>query len=139
MGLISTLPKMGPFPLDYTQGVSLVVSILRKSLDKGRYRTTVQFERVRKMTSVYSNIWYAFKHTLTTSVMARDLRKTFVTSGPSYSLWFERFVHGMHKRMGDEVRQDQAITLEMVHRLVDNLEKDYRDSRGNEKREHIAN
>ena len=27
----------------------------------------------------------------------------------------------------------------MVHRLVNNLEKDYRDSRGNEKRENIAN
>ena len=45
----------------------------------------------------------------------------------------------MHKRMGDEVHQDQAITLEMIYRLVDNLEKDYRDSGGNEKREHIAN
>ena len=45
----------------------------------------------------------------------------------------------MHKRMGDEVHQDQAITLEVVHRLVDNLERDYKDSGGNEKREHIAN
>ena len=38
MGLISILPEIGPFPLEDTQGVSLAVSILRRSLDKGRYR-----------------------------------------------------------------------------------------------------
>ena len=37
MGLISILPEMGPFPLEDTQGMSLVVSMLRRSLDKGRY------------------------------------------------------------------------------------------------------
>ena len=119
--------------------MSLVLSMLRRSLDKGRYRATVQFETVRKMRLVYSNIWHASKYTLTTSVMVRDLKKTLVTSCPSYSLWFKRFVQGMHKRIGDEVYQDQEITLEVVHRLVNNLEKDYRDSVGNEKREHIAN
>ena len=62
-----------------------------------------------------------------------------MSSCPSYGLLFERFVQGMHKRTGDEVHQDQAVTLKVVHRLVDNLEWDYRDSGGNEKKEHIAN
>ena len=31
------------------------------------------------------------------------------------------------------------FTLEVVYRLVDNLKRDYKDSGGNEKREHIAN
>ena len=35
MGLISILPEMGPFPLEDTQGISLAVSMLRRSLDKG--------------------------------------------------------------------------------------------------------
>ena len=83
MWLISILPKISPFPLEDTQDMSLVLSMLRRSLDKGRYRATVQFETVRKMRLVYSNIWHASKYTLTTSVMVRDLKKTLVTSCPS--------------------------------------------------------
>ena len=37
MGLISILPKIGPFPLEDTQRMSLMVSMLRISLDKGSY------------------------------------------------------------------------------------------------------
>ena len=48
--------------------------------------------------------------------MAKDTRKTYVTSCPSYSLWFERFIVGMHKRMGDVVHQDKAVTLEVLHK-----------------------
>ena len=48
-------------------------------------------------------------------------------------------MQGVHKRIWNEVHQDQAITLEVVHRLVDNLERDYKDSGGNDKKEHIAN
>lgn len=139
MGLTSILPNMGPFPLEDTQGISLAVSILRWLLDKGRYRVTVQFETDRKMRAAYSNIWHTSKHTLTTSKMVRDLKKTFVNSCPSYILWFERIVRGIHKRMGDEVYQDQAITLEVVHRLVEGLEKYYRSNVENKKREHISN
>ena len=93
--------------------------MLRTSLDKGRYRATVQFKTVRKMRPVYSNVWYTSNHTLITSVMARDLKKTFVTSCPSQSLWFKNFVRGIQKRMGDEVYKDQVLTLEMVHWLVE--------------------
>lgn len=48
MGLSTILPKMESFPLKDTQGMSLVVSMLRRSLDKGRCRATVQFGMVRK-------------------------------------------------------------------------------------------
>ena len=91
------------------------------------------------MRSAYSNIWHASKHSLTKSVMARDLKNTFVTSCPSYSLWFKIFVQGIHKRMGDEVHQNQAIALEVVHRLVEDLENNYQENVGADKREHIAN
>ena len=91
------------------------------------------------MRSAYLNIWHSSKHTLTTSVMARDLKNMFETPCSSYSLRFERFVQGIHKRMGDESHQDQAITLEVIHRLVEVLEKYYRSNVENEKREHISN
>ena len=39
--------------------------------------------------------------------------------GDSHSLWFKKFVQGIQKGMGDDVYQDQVVTLEMVHRLVE--------------------
>ena len=54
-------------------------------------------------------------------MMARDVRKKYVTSCSSYSLCFERFNFGIHKKMGDEVHQDKTVTLEVVHKLVDGL------------------
>ena len=32
---------------------------------------------------------------------------------------------GMHKRMGDTVKQNKAITLDVIHRLVEGLEAEY--------------
>ena len=124
LGLDDTLPEMRPFPLHDIQGMGLAVCILVRSLDKGRYQSTLQYKSVRKLRSAYSNVWYASKHTLTTSVMAQDVRKTYVTSCPSYSLWFARFMTGMHKRMGDIVKQDKTVTLDVIHRLVEGLEED---------------
>lgn len=111
--------------------MGIAVYTLKRSLDKGRYQSTLQYESVRKMRSAYSNIWYASKLTLTTSVMARDVRKKYITSCHFYSLWFERFMVSMHKRMGDEVHQDKAITLDVVHRLVEGLELEYLNSPNN--------
>lgn len=38
-----------------------------------------------------------------------------------------------------EVHQDQAVTLELVHRLIKDLEKNSQDDVRNDKREYIAN
>ena len=104
LGLDDTLPEMGSFVLNDTQSMGLAVCILIQLLDKGRHQSTLQYESVRKLWSAYFNVWYASKHTLTTSVMAQDVRKTYVTSCPSYSLWFARFMTGMYRRMGDVVK-----------------------------------
>ena len=104
LGLENLFTEMGPFALEDNLGMGIVTCLLRRSLDSDKYRETLQFETVRKLRSVYSNIWHSSRATLTTSVMARDVRKTYITSYPAYSLWHERFILGIHKRMGNEVR-----------------------------------
>ena len=128
-GLSSVLPVMGHFPVEDSLGIGLAVCMLVRSLDKGRHQSTLQFKSVRKMRSAISNCWHASRFTLTTSVMARDTRKTYVTSCPSYSFWFERFIFGMHKRIGDVVHQDKAVTLDVVHKVIEGLEVDYLEER----------
>ena len=86
--------------------MGLTVGMLFKSLDKERHQSTLQFESVRKMRFAFSNCWYASKFTLITCVMARDTRKTYVTSFPLYYIWFEMLIFGMHQRMWGVGHQD---------------------------------
>ena len=55
-------------------------------------------------------------------MLARNVRKTYVTSFLAYSLWFERLMVDMHTRMGDKVHQDKAVSLEVIHKLMEGLE-----------------
>lgn len=73
-------------------------------LDNDRYQNTIQCESVKKMRSVFSNVLYALSNTLTTSVLARDVRKTYVTFCSAYSLLSVRLIVGIYKRTGNEVR-----------------------------------
>ena len=101
LGLNDIFPDMGPFSLEDNLGIGITTCLLRRSLERGKYRENLQFETVRKLRSAYLNLWHASQATLTTSVMARDVKKTYVTTCPTYSLWYEMFMLGMYKRMGD--------------------------------------
>ena len=91
---------MGPFVFEDNLGMGIATCLLRRTLDRGKYRETLQFEMVRKLHSSYSNIWHSSRATINTSVMARDVRKTYVTSRPTYSFWYKRFMFGIYKWMG---------------------------------------
>ena len=127
-GMENVLPDMGPHDIVDNWGMGLAVTLLGKSLDKGIYGPTVQFDTARKLRSAYSNLWGSSIHALTLGVMARDTTKIFVTKCPGYSLWFERFIRGMHSRMGDDRRPDAAISSLVMHSLMNRVEVDYIDA-----------
>jgi len=62
-----------------------------------------------------------------------------ITNSPSNSLWFRRFMKGMHKPMGDVWIPDRPITIGKVLAAFEILEEDWRqmkeigDLRGMEK------
>ena len=70
---------MGPHELKDNWGMSLAVTLPGKSLDKGIYCPTVQFDMARKLCSAYSNLWGASHHALMMGVLARDTMKIYVT------------------------------------------------------------
>ena len=125
LGVAGCLPEMGPFPLSDTWGMYIAVVILQRSLDKGVYRDTIQYETSWKLRSVYSNCWGASVHTLQQGMMAQETTKTFVTKCPTYGLWFKRFVKGLHGRMGDDHRPDTAICSKLMKMLMTRVEVDY--------------
>ena len=104
MDVNDILSKTDPYPLKETQEMGMVVFILIRSLDKDRYQNTLQYNSVRKIRFVLSNVWHVSNNTLTTSDLSKDMRKTYLTSYATYLLWSERFIMGIHTRMFNEVR-----------------------------------
>ena len=60
--------------------------------------------------------------------MAKDTRKLQVTKCPTYTAFFERFCHGLHKHMGDIVRPERALSHEIMVAIQAELEKDWEPS-----------
>ena len=137
-GMRQLFPDMGPHHLEDKWGMGLAVVLLERSKDKGRNDDTVQFETVRKFRSTYGSMWGASIHALSLGVLARDKVKTFVTNNPGYTLWFERFMKGMHNRMGDIKLQDTAITNKLMHAIMEHVEADYHLSEANDNKRFIA-
>lgn len=125
LGIPRALPEMGPFLVKDIWGMHIAVTILQRTLDPGRYQSTIQFDKARKLRSVFSNCWGSSLFTLTQGVMAKETTKTYVTQCPTYCLWFERFVKGLHSCMGDDQRPDVAICSPLMKQLMTRIEVDY--------------
>ena len=127
-GLVEALPEMGPFPLMDTFGMGSALVMLRRSLKPGKYADHIQYDTLRKYRSAFSNVWGASVHTMQESVMARATAKLFVTSCPTNGLWFERFMGGLHSRMGDDHRPDTAISSFVMKKMLKYAEADWHGS-----------
>jgi len=126
IGVEPLLPPLGPFPDQDVFGVTAAVAMLAKSVEPGRYRNYTQFETLRKLRSAYSNLFHASAlGSGSMSTLGRDTAKTFLSACPSHSLWFERFSKGCLRRMGQEVRQDLAISVKVMLALLDILENEW--------------
>ena len=80
----------------------IIICKNQKSLDKGRDIETVLYKIVCKIRYAFFDKLHTSINMLTTSVMTRNLKKTFVKSYPSYRLLFKWFILEIHKWMGDE-------------------------------------
>jgi hypothetical protein len=122
VGILSVCPPMGPYSVEDTSGMGVAVCILLRSLDPGRTEDTIQFSTARYLRSVFSNVYHASaEHQTGMAVMAQGTAKTYVTDCPTYGYWFSRFMRGVHKRMGEEVRSDYALSVQVLHKILGNL------------------
>jgi hypothetical protein len=119
LGIQPQYPALGPFPLEDTLGYGVAVAMLLKSLEPGRYDTYQQFATIRKLRAGYHNVY------MSSSLGANSLRsvggdnaKHFLNTCPTHSGWFEMFSLGCLRRMGQEVRQDRAVSLPVMHALM---------------------
>ena len=138
VGLDSVSPKMGPFPLKDTFGMKIACTILHRTLDPGKHEEHIQFATARKIRSAYSNVYHASNMMKEVSVMAFETNKLYETTCPTYGYWFERFILGCHKRMGDIVVSDYALSKALFMELIAQAEEDWDDSYTDTEKDKVA-
>jgi hypothetical protein len=140
LGLPKSKPfgPMGPFPLDDTFGMTEAVIMLERSTDKGKNADTIQFQTMRKLRSMFNNVWQASARGQSPMVMAKEKNKLSVLESKTHCEFFERFVRGAHKRMGDIVKPDMALSLPILHEIMRLIEADWSNSENDSDREALA-
>jgi hypothetical protein len=121
LGFSHVSPWMGPFPLKDTFGMKVACCTLLKFLQPGKWEATVQYSTTRRLRSAYSNFNHASHWGEALSVLAYETQTLITTPCPTYRYWYQRFSRGLHKRTGDVVRSDYAVTLEIMKELLEQL------------------
>jgi hypothetical protein len=108
-------PPQGPHPVEDTFGMLPAIVMLEEPLKPGKQTQNLQWGTLRKIRSVFSNYYHTTVSALQLLALRREkgTRQGFLDS-PTYSEWFERFKTGCHKRMGDDIRPDRALSIEVL-------------------------
>jgi hypothetical protein len=78
------------------------------------------------MRSSFSNAYHASAEGFSGStVMAKDTKTLLVMECPTHGTWFASFVCGCHKRMGNIVKPDRAVFLEVIHHIIKMVDNDW--------------
>jgi hypothetical protein len=118
----SGTPPMGPFPLSDEFGMKAAMLVLDRSLDPGKYADYVQWETFRKARSAVTNVSQAGVSGLQDVIGAYERNRCWVSKVPTHTFWFHRFMVGVHKRVGEIRRQDEALTIDVLHEVNKILE-----------------
>ncbi|KAL7579188.1 hypothetical protein ACA910_011359 [Epithemia clementina (nom. ined.)] len=119
---LSSFPR-GPFPLSDGFGMLPAVMSLQQSLDKGRNLQTIQWDTMRGLRTTYSNFIHTTPDRLGGSVLSNGCKSTRITLSPANSLWFQRFMEGCHKHMGDVSIPDAALSIDTLLELEQVMDK----------------
>lgn len=140
VGMPPQFPPLGPFPVKDSLGMGVAIAMLLKSLEPGRYHNTYQqFETIRKLRAGFSNVYMtSVEGVLSLRTVGGDRAKHHLTHSPTQSKWFELFSQGCIRRMGQDVRQDWAITLQAMHGLQQLLEDEWAETQDHLQRETIV-
>ena len=125
MGLKRVFPNLGPFPVKDTFGVSLAVLVLAKSLEKGKYEERVQWSTTRKTISALNNLEQVSVGGMGDAVGAYETKKVWMSSAPGHGFFFNRFKIGHHRRVGEVVKPDEPVTIELLHEVLNVLDKEW--------------
>ena len=101
-----------PYRVEDDWGMYEAIALLHRSLDKGRNKPTVQFSMMRKLRAFFSNLFHTGNASTGMSSLAGVHGSQFFIVSPTYGFWFKHCIEGCHRRMGDYVLSDRALTID---------------------------
>ena len=121
VGLQGPYEDAGTNP-DYDHcGYEVAMVILLQSRRPGKYSTNyTQYQTIRKHRATFGNQIRAAAQSNCTSTVTVDDKGKYrrVVNDKTGSLWFNRFMAGLHNRMGEVGKQNKALSLKQMVRLV---------------------
>jgi hypothetical protein len=131
---IAMYGPLGPWPPEFDHGMRTALHILAKSEQTGLHEKVVKFSTARRARSAATNIWGASAIAAKESQTWRIANKRAMsTKGPTDSEWFDRFITGMENRLGNRLRQDLAISIQVMLEMMRRFEDDYQEAKVSEK------
>lgn len=126
MGMTGPYLNPGPLPRHDHCGYEVAIQMVVASLEPGRYSNShKQWETIRRLRSCFSNkVRAARDANFKPLVLADNNGSTYQRLGvdPCGSLWFQRFMVGCSKRMGQDCRPNQALSIQLIHEIVRRVE-----------------
>jgi hypothetical protein len=138
LGMPCITPPMGPWPLSDKLGMKVAIAVLDRSLDKGIYEATVQWDTFRRQMSSVTNISQAAVGGLGNSVGAYERNKMFISESVTHKFWFSRFMSGVHKRVGQIRKPDRVLSIDIIHAVDRLLELEWENASSLTERKRIA-
>jgi len=109
----------GPYLASYDFGVRSALAVLWKSEEPGWHETKQKYSGVPKVRTVAD---VSIKG-LQDNLCFKDGRVNWTaTTAPSESVWHRLFMQGYHARVGEQRKQDMAITIEQMLKIQEILE-----------------
>ena len=122
---------LGPFPSSYESGIRAAIGVLRRSQRPGRHEATLKFSAARKARAVHTNVFQASAEAAANLIVFRSTGNRMVaSSAPTDSIWFHYFMTGFRARVGERVKQDGAISIEVMIQIQNLLEEDLAEVQG---------
>jgi hypothetical protein len=119
-------PPLGPFPVMDNLGYAIAIAMIMKSREPGKYAEYQQFESIRKLRAGFTNVYMtSVIGTESLRTVGGDKAKYFLNNCPTHSTWFEKFSKGCLSRMGQVVKQDRAISLDLMHAFLGLLDEEW--------------
>jgi hypothetical protein len=125
LGIVNPLESYprGPFPVRDEWGMTEAACFLTRSLAPGRNGPNVQYGTARKMRSFFSNLYRTTREGAGAPADVDDC-----PDAPTNSAWHQRFLEGAHRRMGDQTKQDRALTIKQLLKLVEVWEEEWEEA-----------
>ena len=130
-GMEPQLPKLGPWGLKDTLGYCLAFSMLEHSKSSGKHsKSHTQFATIRQQRAAYSNLFQAScnMNQSFNSITQSNQGRFHLAQCPSNSVWFTRWSRGCETRMGYIIKQDKALSIDILKALINNWINDIEES-----------